>query len=137
MLACIVGYFLIVQSVELLQLRFLDLIFFAFLLPDYFNYGFNEDTWRAYCERQKRLRVHESGSGLIPMNQPANVNIIPNVSVPPPNMMGMGMPDVNPGSINVIGNANVRRSGDVFAKENTIQVDHKFIACIFFIESNL
>lgn len=71
------------------------------------------------------------------MNQPANVNIIPNVSVPPPNMMGMGMPDVNPGSINVIGNANVRRSGDVFAKENTIQVDHKFIACIFFIESNL
>lgn len=23
-------------------------------ITDYFNYGFNEDTWRAYCERQKR-----------------------------------------------------------------------------------
>lgn len=24
-------------------------------ITDYFNYGFNEDTWKAYCERQKRL----------------------------------------------------------------------------------
>lgn len=37
-------------------------------ITDYFNYGFNEDTWRAYCERQKRIRVHESGVGLAPMN---------------------------------------------------------------------
>lgn len=37
-------------------------------ITDYFNYGFNEDTWRAYCERQKRMRVHESGVGLAPMN---------------------------------------------------------------------
>lgn len=33
-------------------------------ITDYFNYGFNEDTWRAYCERQKRMRVNESGVGL-------------------------------------------------------------------------
>jgi pre-mRNA 3'-end-processing factor FIP1 len=33
-------------------------------ITDYFNYGFNEDTWRAYCERQKKMRVHESGIGL-------------------------------------------------------------------------
>ncbi|XP_014246474.1 pre-mRNA 3'-end-processing factor FIP1 isoform X2 [Cimex lectularius] len=33
-------------------------------ITDYFNYGFNEDTWRAYCERQKQMRVHESGVGL-------------------------------------------------------------------------
>lgn len=32
-------------------------------ITDYFNYGFNEETWRAYCERQKRMR-HESGAGL-------------------------------------------------------------------------
>ncbi|CAH1962590.1 unnamed protein product [Acanthoscelides obtectus] len=37
-------------------------------ITDYFNYGFNEDTWRAYCERQKRLRVSESGVGLVPAN---------------------------------------------------------------------
>lgn len=33
-------------------------------ITDYFNYGFNEDTWRSYCERQKRMRVNESGVGL-------------------------------------------------------------------------
>lgn len=33
-------------------------------ITDYFNYGFNEETWRAYCERQKRMRMHESGVGL-------------------------------------------------------------------------
>ncbi|XP_019873717.1 pre-mRNA 3'-end-processing factor FIP1 [Aethina tumida] len=37
-------------------------------ITDYFNYGFNEDTWKAYCERQKRIRVNESGTGLAPMN---------------------------------------------------------------------
>ncbi|XP_029463548.1 pre-mRNA 3'-end-processing factor FIP1-like isoform X2 [Rhinatrema bivittatum] len=26
-------------------------------LSDYFNYGFNEDTWKAYCEKQKRLQL--------------------------------------------------------------------------------
>ncbi|XP_034543657.1 pre-mRNA 3'-end-processing factor FIP1 isoform X2 [Notolabrus celidotus] len=26
-------------------------------LSDYFNYGFNEDTWKAYCDKQKRLRM--------------------------------------------------------------------------------
>lgn len=33
-------------------------------ITDYFNYGFNEETWRAYCERQKRMRS-ESGVGFI------------------------------------------------------------------------
>lgn len=66
------------------------------------------------------------------MNQAAN--IIPNVNVPPPNMMAsMGLPDVNPGSINVIGGANSRRSGDAFAKENTIQVG---IACFMYLIKN-
>ncbi|KAJ7986498.1 hypothetical protein DPEC_G00340500 [Dallia pectoralis] len=30
-------------------------------LSDYFNYGFNEDTWKAYCEKQRRLRVCYGG----------------------------------------------------------------------------
>lgn len=33
-------------------------------ITDYFNYGFNEETWRAYCERQKKMRS-ESGVGLV------------------------------------------------------------------------
>ncbi|XP_013984816.1 pre-mRNA 3'-end-processing factor FIP1 isoform X1 [Salmo salar] len=26
-------------------------------LSDYFNYGFNEETWKGYCERQRRLQL--------------------------------------------------------------------------------
>lgn len=33
-------------------------------LSDYFNYGFTEETWAAYCARQKRIRLNESGAGL-------------------------------------------------------------------------
>jgi len=32
-------------------------------ITDYFNYGFNESTWQAYCERQRRMRM-ESGAGV-------------------------------------------------------------------------
>ena len=32
-------------------------------ITDYFNYGFNEITWQAYCERQRRSRM-ESGAGV-------------------------------------------------------------------------
>nr|CAD7423830.1 unnamed protein product [Timema monikensis] len=42
-------------------------------ITDYFNYGFNEDTWRAYCERQKRVRVHESGVGLAQLGNAGGV----------------------------------------------------------------
>lgn len=34
-------------------------------ITDYFNYGFTEETWAAYINRQKMLRTNESGSGLI------------------------------------------------------------------------
>ncbi|XP_066532990.1 pre-mRNA 3'-end-processing factor FIP1 isoform X5 [Hoplias malabaricus] len=27
-------------------------------LSDYFNYGFSEDTWKSYCDKQRRLRMN-------------------------------------------------------------------------------
>ncbi|KAL9888258.1 factor interacting with poly(A) polymerase 1 isoform 1-T6 [Glossina fuscipes fuscipes] len=55
-------------------------------ITDYFNYGFNEETWRAYCERQKRFRVVESGVGLASLTQ--NLNPLPDrqqlLQEPPP-----------------------------------------------------
>ena len=33
-------------------------------ITDYFNYGFTEETWSAYSNRQRRMRVNESGVGL-------------------------------------------------------------------------
>ena len=29
-------------------------------ITDYFNYGFTEDTWTKYCERQRRLRLENN-----------------------------------------------------------------------------
>lgn len=49
-------------------------------ITDYFNYGFNEDTWRAYCERQKKMRSHESGAGWIGANTNAPLTQQPNNS---------------------------------------------------------
>lgn len=45
-------------------------------ITDYFNYGFNEITWQAYCERQRRLRM-ESGAGVpasLGLGPPPKVN---------------------------------------------------------------
>lgn len=36
-------------------------------ITDYFNYGFNEDTWKAYCEKQRKLRIDN--------NVPSNVKV--------------------------------------------------------------
>ncbi|XP_078534321.1 pre-mRNA 3'-end-processing factor FIP1 isoform X2 [Lissotriton helveticus] len=38
-------------------------------LSDYFNYGFNEDTWKAYCDKQKRLRI---GPEALPVTSTTN-----------------------------------------------------------------
>ncbi|KAH7729392.1 pre-mRNA 3'-end-processing factor FIP1 [Aphelenchoides avenae] len=37
-------------------------------ITDYFNYGFNEETWNYYCERQKKLRA-EYGSNQAQINR--------------------------------------------------------------------
>jgi len=31
-------------------------------ITDYFNYGFNEETWNSYCERQRKLRAEYGGN---------------------------------------------------------------------------
>ncbi len=34
-------------------------------ITDFFNYGFNEETWRAYCQKQVQLRLEQSMQGKI------------------------------------------------------------------------
>ncbi|CAH1777769.1 unnamed protein product, partial [Owenia fusiformis] len=38
-------------------------------ITDYFNYGFNEETWAKYCEKQRRMRL-ESGSSTYHTSKP-------------------------------------------------------------------
>jgi pre-mRNA 3'-end-processing factor FIP1 len=74
-------------------------------ITDYFNYGFNEDTWRAYCERQKKMRVVESGIGLSSLS--ANVQPTPHHGHNP--LGGRpGPPGRRITSIDVIGSAHNR-----------------------------
>lgn len=112
-------------------------------ITDYFNYGFNEETWRAYCERQKRMRS-ESGVGLIlnaggpsgPGNAPGNPGSrVPQVTItnynskysgivgpkragPPPGRKMAGTIDVI-GSSGLGSRRNLEKSPP---KENVIQV---------------
>lgn len=92
-------------------------------ITDYFNYGFNEETWRAYCERQKRMRMHESGVGLqgLTINNPQAAQTQNNwrTGPPPPRKMNNG--------IDVIGGMSMhpRNEGEMMPrhpKENVIQV---------------
>jgi len=46
-------------------------------VSDYFNYGFTEETWRVYCQRQAQLRLENQMRGKIAVYRPAN-------NVPPP-----------------------------------------------------
>lgn len=56
---------------------------------DYFNYGFNENTWLAYCERQRKMRCNESlvGMATLAMHNPqvpintTNNNVIPTIDI--------------------------------------------------------
>ncbi|XP_055644301.1 pre-mRNA 3'-end-processing factor FIP1 [Toxorhynchites rutilus septentrionalis] len=91
-------------------------------ITDYFNYGFNEDTWKSYCERQKRMRMHESGVGLqgLTINNPQAAQTQNNwrTGPPPPRKMN---------GIDVIGGMNMhpRSEGEMMPrhpKENVIQV---------------
>uniref|UniRef100_A0A224XC85 Putative polyadenylation factor i complex subunit fip1 n=1 Tax=Panstrongylus lignarius TaxID=156445 RepID=A0A224XC85_9HEMI len=111
-------------------------------ITDYFNYGFNEETWRAYCERQKQMRVHESGVGLgglgVPRSNPtltivndnskyASMNSTVVVGGPTGVVTRKAGPPPGPrrcGVIDVIGSSGVasRRTTDSPPKENAIQV---------------
>ncbi|GFV70668.1 pre-mRNA 3'-end-processing factor FIP1 [Trichonephila clavipes] len=101
-------------------------------ITDYFNYGFNEETWKAYCEKQRKLRIDNN------MAPKQVVQIIPGKDQQIPiatvnenskySGIGTGAKKAGPppgrrmsGSIDVICGANSsRRSGN--SKENVIQV---------------
>lgn len=51
-------------------------------ITDYFNYGFNENTWLAYCERQRKMRCNESLVGMATLamhNQQVAANVTNNM----------------------------------------------------------
>ncbi|XP_059845189.1 pre-mRNA 3'-end-processing factor FIP1 isoform X3 [Hypanus sabinus] len=118
-------------------------------LSDYFNYGFNEETWKAYCEKQKRLRMGleplplASATNRITVQQGRTGNPEKEPEIPPPKMDFPSPPNrfrAGPppnrrlsGSIEVIGGQLItiarvegRRRDRSGAEENAIQVlgDH-------------
>ncbi|XP_054719791.1 LOW QUALITY PROTEIN: pre-mRNA 3'-end-processing factor FIP1-like [Uloborus diversus] len=102
-------------------------------ITDYFNYGFNEDTWKAYCEKQRKMRLDNNVVPKALTVTPGKDQQIPIATVNENSKysgmgLGMGVKKAGPppgrrmsGSIDVICGANSsRRSGN--SKENVIQV---------------
>nr|XP_033801500.1 pre-mRNA 3'-end-processing factor FIP1-like isoform X2 [Geotrypetes seraphini] len=120
-------------------------------LSDYFNYGFNEDTWKVYCEKQKRIQlgldasppdsventitVQQGGAGNTE-NEPENNLIAPEFKLdlspsllgewtkagPPPNRKLGGAIDVIGGLAGTIRRVEGRRRDKHASEENPIQV---------------
>lgn len=100
-------------------------------ITDYFNYGFNEDTWKAYCEKQRKLRVDNNAvvktqvvaekDQQIPIatvnenSKYSGTGVAVKKAGPPPGRRMSGSIDVICGS-----SVGSRRSGN--PKENVIQV---------------
>ncbi|XP_040822599.1 pre-mRNA 3'-end-processing factor FIP1 isoform X46 [Ochotona curzoniae] len=123
-------------------------------LSDYFNYGFNEDTWKAYCEKQKRIRM---GLEVIPVTSTTNKitvqqgrtgNSEKEAPLPPakaeftspPSLFKTGVPPSRrlPGAIDVIGQtitisrvegrrrANENSNIQVLSDRSAAEVDNNF-----------
>ncbi|XP_032961472.1 pre-mRNA 3'-end-processing factor FIP1 isoform X21 [Rhinolophus ferrumequinum] len=121
-------------------------------LSDYFNYGFNEDTWKAYCEKQKRIRM---GLEVIPVTSTTNKitqgrtgNSEKETTLPstkaeftsPPSLFKTGLPPSRrlPGAIDVIGQtitisrvegrrrANENSNIQVLSERSATEVDNNF-----------
>ncbi len=50
-----------------------SLFFIGADVTDYFNYGFTEDTWRLYCEKQRKMRqeVNQLNKFVVRFSQPS------------------------------------------------------------------
>ncbi|KAI2651926.1 Pre-mRNA 3'-end-processing factor FIP1 [Labeo rohita] len=86
-------------------------------LSDYFNYGFNEDTWKAYCDKQRRLRMSleilSLGSSNKIMSSSSDLS-------EPPSRKSSGSINVIGGQAGTISRVEGRRRHS--ADENNIQV---------------
>ncbi|XP_075400455.1 pre-mRNA 3'-end-processing factor FIP1 isoform X28 [Tenrec ecaudatus] len=123
-------------------------------LSDYFNYGFNEDTWKAYCEKQKRIRMGlevtpvTSTTNKITVQQGRTGNSEKEPTLPsskaefasPPSLFKTGLPPSRrlPGAIDVIGQtitisrvegrrrANENSNIQVLSERSATEVDNNF-----------
>lgn len=83
---------------------------------DYFNYGFNENTWLAYCERQRKMRCNESLVGMATLAMHNNQQVTTSVTN---NMIP---------TLDIKTNSTKFQVPNAPPKENTIEV------CYFFID---
>ncbi|XP_057208142.1 pre-mRNA 3'-end-processing factor FIP1 isoform X2 [Triplophysa rosa] len=91
-------------------------------LSDYFNYGFNEDTWKVYCDKQRRLRMNLE---ILSLGSSNKIMVHPNSS--DLSELSSILSRKSSGSINVIGGqtgtiSRVEGRRRHSADENNIQV---------------
>ncbi|GAB6028653.1 hypothetical protein CHUAL_004486 [Chamberlinius hualienensis] len=97
-------------------------------ITDYFNYGFNEETWKIYCEKQRKLR----GEGpVVTTNKPVSHLLVKDQQIPVASLNDNSKYSAGPppgrkfsGAIDVIGGTSSTSRRPVLTppKENVIQV---------------
>ncbi|UJR14689.1 hypothetical protein I4U23_001682 [Adineta vaga] len=109
-------------------------------ISDYFNYGFTEETWAQYCDRQRRLRADNNLArlnathmpqmppmmpGHPPMMHPMNPHPAMMMNKPPMNMPIMQRPFMNvrkpDGKIDVIGATDQTSRRPMFEAPNAFE----------------
>jgi len=59
-------------------------------ITDYFNYGFTEETWKSYCQKQVQLRLEQSMQGKIKVYESKQTDQKP--ELPPEFLASMSIP---------------------------------------------
>ncbi|KHJ91837.1 hypothetical protein OESDEN_08287, partial [Oesophagostomum dentatum] len=70
-------------------------------ITDYFNYGFTEDTWNTYCERQKKLRQEYSNQAAVNKALFSSINLSNPLGMPP-NTGGRQLVPLTEGTVKVL-----------------------------------
>ncbi|RUS80738.1 hypothetical protein EGW08_011502 [Elysia chlorotica] len=91
-------------------------------ITDYFNYGFTEETWKAYCEKQRVLRL-EAGNTLATISalgaNTGNITRLPVVhNVVPSQLSAVTTKNSAVGSISTLGSSNTNSNSNT--NNNTV-----------------
>ncbi|VDK49457.1 unnamed protein product, partial [Cylicostephanus goldi] len=71
-------------------------------ITDYFNYGFTEDTWNTYCERQKKLRQEYSNQAAVNKALFSSINLSNPLGMPPTTTGGRQLVPLTEGTVKVL-----------------------------------
>jgi hypothetical protein len=95
-------------------------------ITDYFNYGFNEETWKSYCAKQVQLRLEQSMQGKIKVYQSDSKQDLPPELLAA--MSGGNEPESNINTAPGKGNISYLSWRDCFSSD--AKRSQKYVSCV-------